>query len=111
MPATAKLCQSAEMSLHFLILPLNPPIIYLILNQGMVWYRFSIRLHAFLALNLMFYCPEDCSSLLILSHFRFIHPDSVPIQPKSGQIKQISPHRGYISIFFWDLPALRSSLT
>ena len=47
MPATAKLCQSAEMSLHFLILPLNPGIIYLILNQGMVWYRFSIRLHAF----------------------------------------------------------------
>ena len=47
MPATAKLCQSAEMSLHFWILPLNPPIIYLILNLGMVWYRFSIRLHAF----------------------------------------------------------------
>ena len=47
MPATAKLCQSAEMSLHLLILPLNPPKIYLILNQGMVWYRFSIRLHAF----------------------------------------------------------------
>ena len=57
----------------------------------------------FLALDLMFYCTEDCSSLLILSHFRFIQPDSVPIQPKSGQIKQISPHRGYISIFFWDL--------
>ena len=47
MPATAKLCQSAEMSLHFLILPLNPSIIYLILNQSMVWYRLSIRLHAF----------------------------------------------------------------
>ena len=47
MPATAKLCQSADMSPHFLILPLNPPIIYLILNQGMVWDRFSIRLHAF----------------------------------------------------------------
>ena len=47
MPATAKLCQSAEMSPHLLILPLNPPIIYFILNQGMVWYRFSIRLHAF----------------------------------------------------------------
>ena len=47
MPATAKLCQSAKMSLHFLILPLNPPIIYLILNQGMVWYRFSICLHDF----------------------------------------------------------------
>ena len=47
MPATAKMCQSAEMSLHFLILPLNPQIIYLILNPGMVWYRFSIRLHAF----------------------------------------------------------------
>ena len=47
MPATAKLCQSAEMSLHFLIRLLNPPIIYLILNEGMVWYRFSIRLHAF----------------------------------------------------------------
>ena len=46
MPATAKLCQSAEMSLHFLIPLLNPPIIYLILNQCMVWYRFSIRLHA-----------------------------------------------------------------
>ena len=65
----------------------------------------------FLALDLMFYCTEDCSSLLILSHFRFIQPDSVPIQPKSGQIKQISPHRGYISMFFWDLPALHSSLT
>ena len=51
----------------------------------------------------MFYCTEDCSSLLILSHFRFIHPDSAPIQPKSGQIKQISPHRGYISIFFLGL--------
>ena len=51
MPATAKLCQSAEMSLHFLIFPLNPPIIYLILNQGMVWYRFSIRLHAFFPLT------------------------------------------------------------
>ena len=47
MPATAKLCQSAEMSPHFLILPLNPPIIYLILNQGMIRNRFSIRLHAF----------------------------------------------------------------
>ena len=47
MPETAKLCQSAEMSLHFLILPLNAPIIYLILNHGMVWYPFSIRLHAF----------------------------------------------------------------
>ena len=47
MPATAILCQSAEMSLHFWILPLNPPIIYLILNQSTVWYRFSIRLHAF----------------------------------------------------------------
>ena len=47
MPATAKLCQSAEMSLQFLIPPLNPPLIYLILNLGMVWYRFSIRLHAF----------------------------------------------------------------
>ena len=47
MPETAKLCQSAEMSLHLLILQLNPPIIYLILNQGIVWYRFSIRLHAF----------------------------------------------------------------
>ena len=47
MPATAKLCQSAEISLHFLILPLNPQIIYLIRNQGMVWYRFLIRLHAF----------------------------------------------------------------
>ena len=57
----------------------------------------------FVALNLMFYCTEDCSSLLILSHFRFIHPDSVPIQPKSGQIKQISPHGGYISIFFLGL--------
>ena len=65
----------------------------------------------FLALDLMFYCTEDCLSLLILSHFRFIQPDSVPIQPKSGQIKRISPHRGYISMFFWDLPALRSSLT
>ena len=47
MPAPPKLCQSAEMSLHFLIPPLNPSIIHLILNQGMVWYRFSIRLHAF----------------------------------------------------------------
>ena len=47
MPATAKLCQSAEMSPHFLMLPLNPPIMYLILNQGMIWNRFSIRLHAF----------------------------------------------------------------
>ena len=47
MPATAQLCQSAEMSLHFLILPLNPALIYLIPNQGMVWYRFSIRFHAF----------------------------------------------------------------
>ena len=65
----------------------------------------------FLAPNLMFYSTEDCSSLLILSHFRFIQPDSVPIQSKLGQIKQISPRRGYISIFFWDLPALRSSLT
>ena len=111
MPATVKLCQSAEMSLQFLIPPLNPPIIYLILNQCMVWYRFSIRLPCLLAPDLMFYCTEDCSSLLILSHFRFIQPDSVPIQPNSGQIKQISPHRGYISMFFWDLPALRSSLT
>ena len=65
----------------------------------------------FLALDLMFYYTEDCLSLLILPHFRFIHPDSVPIQSKSGQIKQISPHQGYISMFFWDLPALRSSLT
>ena len=65
----------------------------------------------FLAPNLMFYCMEDCSSLLILSHFRLIHPDSMPIYPKSGQIKQISPHQGYIPMFFWDLPALRSSLT
>ena len=47
MPATAKLCQSAEMSLHFLIPPLKPSIIYLIVNQGMVWYQISIRLHAF----------------------------------------------------------------
>ena len=62
----------------------------------------------FLALNLMFYYTEDCSSLLILSHFRFIHPDSVPIQPKSGQIKQISPHRGYISIFL-DLGLTRTT--
>ena len=46
-PGRDLLYQSAEMSLHFLILPLNPPIIYLILYQGMVWYRFSIRLHAF----------------------------------------------------------------
>ena len=53
----------------------------------------------FLALNLMFYCTEDCSSLLILSHFRFIHPDSVPIQPKSGQIKQISPSRLHFYFF------------
>ena len=47
MPATATMCQSAEMSLHFLIPPLNPSIIYLILKQGMIWYRFSICFHAF----------------------------------------------------------------
>ena len=54
----------------------------------------------FLARDLMFYCTEDCSSLLILSHFRFIHPDSVPIQPNSGQIKQISPHQRQHFYFF-----------
>ena len=110
MPATAKLCQSAEMSLHFLIPPLNPPIICLISQPMHGLVSILDTFTCFLALNLIFYCTEDCSSLLILSHFRFIHPDSVPIQPKSGQIKQISPNRGYISIFFWDLPALRSSL-
>ena len=104
MPATAKLCQSVEMSLHFLILPLNPPIIYLILNQGHGLVSILDTFACFLALNLMFYCTEDCSSLLILSHFRFIHPDSVPIQPKSGQIKQISPLRGYSSIFSGTYP-------
>ena len=111
MPATAKLCQSAEMSLQFLItptqstnnLPHSQPM------HGLVSILDTFT--CFLTRDLMFYCTEDCSSLLILSHFRFIQPDSVPIQPNSGQIKQISPHRGYISMFFWDLPALRSSLT
>ena len=110
MPATAKLCQSAEMSLQFLIphsihhnLPHSQPM------HGLVSILDTFT--CFLAHDLMFYCTEDCSSLLILSHFRFIQPESVPIQPNSGQIKQISPHRGYISMFFWDLPALRSSLT
>ena len=84
MPATAKLCQSAEMSLHFLIPPLNPSIIYLILNQGMVWYRFSIRLHAFYLLTQCFtarrtvrhssFCLISGSSILIQCQFS---PDQV----------------------------------
>ena len=57
----------------------------------------------FLALDLMFYCTEDCLSVLILSHFRFIHPDSVPIQPKSGQIKQIFPPSRLHFYFFLGL--------
>ena len=54
----------------------------------------------FLALDLMFYCMEDCSSLLILSHFRFIQPDSVPIQSKSGQIQaDFAPSRLHFYVF------------
>ena len=64
-----------------------------------------------LALNRMFSCPLDCLSLLSLLHSSVIQPHLVLIQPKSDQIEQILPHQEYISIFFWDLPALRSSLT
>ena len=49
-----------------------------------------------LALNRMFSCPLDCSSLLILLHSRFIHPHLVPIQHKSGQIEHILPHQELI---------------
>ena len=108
MPATAKLCRDVT---PFLDSPTQSTNNLPHSQPGHDLVSILDTFTCLLALNLMFYCTEDCSSLLILSHFRFIHPDSVSFQPKSGQIKQISPHRGYISIFFWDLPALRSSLT
>ena len=51
-----------------------------------------------LAVNGLFSCLANCSSLLILLHSRFIHPNFLPIQPKSDQIEQILPHPEYISI-------------
>ena len=92
MPATAKLCQSAEMSLHLLIPPLNPPIIYLILNRCMVWYRFSRRLHAVWPLTKCFtarrtvlhssFCLISGSSILIQCQFS-------PNQVRSSRFRPI----------------------
>ena len=111
MPAKAKTLRAPEISLHFDYppiessnnLPHSQP------EHGLV--SLTDIFTCSLPLNRMFSCPLDCSSLLILLHSRFIHPHLVPIQHKSGQIEQILPHQEHISIFFWDLPALPSSLT
>ena len=111
MPARAKLLRALEISLpfhgppieSFNNLPHSQP------KHGLV--SLTDTFTCSLALNHIFCCPLYCLSLLILLQSRFIHPNLVPIQPKSDQIQQILPHREYISIFSWDLPALRSSST
>ena len=111
MPARAKTLRAPDISQHFDYPPIEssnnlphsqPKHGLVSLTDTFTWSP---------ALNRTFSCPLDFSSLLILLHSRFIHPDLVPNQPKSDQIEQILPHREYISIFFLDLPALRSSLT
>ena len=110
MPAGAKTLRAPEISLHFGFppiessnnLPHSQP------KHGLV--SLTDMFTCSLALNRMFSCPLNCSSLLILLISRVIHPHLVPIQPKSDQIEQILPHLEHISFFFWDLPALRSSL-
>ena len=53
----------------------------------------------FLAPNLMFYSTEDCSSLLILSHFRFIQPYSVPIAQIRSDQADFAPSRLHFYFF------------
>ena len=111
MPARAKKLRAPEISLHFDYppiessnnLPHSQP------KHGLV--SLTDMFTCSLALNRMFSCPSDCSSLLILRHSRFIHPHLVPIQRKSGQIERTLPHQEHIMISFWDLAALYCSLT
>ena len=111
MSARAKTLRAPEISLHFHYPPIecsnNLP--HFQPKHSLV--SFTDTFPCSLALNGMFSCALHCLSLLILLHSSVIQPHLVPIQPKSDQIEQILPHQVYISIFFWDLPALRSSLT
>ena len=111
MSARAKTLRAPEIPLHFDYLPIESSnsLPHSQPKHGLV--SLTNMLMCSLALNRVFSCPLDCWSLLILLHCRFIHPHLVPLQHKSGQIEQMLPHQEHISICFWDLPALHSSLT
>ena len=102
MPARAKKLRAPQISIHF-----DHPSIessYDLPHSQTKHVLVSIkdRFTCALALNRMFSCQLDCSSPLILLHSRFIHPNSVPYQYKSGQIEQILPHQEHIPFFFWN---------
>ena len=111
MPARAKPLRAPEITLHSdgPSIESSNKLPHTQLKHGLV--SLTDTFTCSLALYHMFSCPLDCSSLLILLHSRFIHTNLVLNHTKSDQIQQILPHREYISFFFWDLPALRSSLT
>ena len=81
MPARAKLLKAPEISIRFDDPPTessnNLP--HSQQKHGLV--SLTDTFTCFLALDRMFPCPLDCSSVLILLHSRFIHPNLVPIQP------------------------------
>ena len=93
MPARAKTLGAPEISLHFEDPPIESAknLAHSQPEHGLV--SLTDTFSCFLALNRMFSCPLDCSSLLILLHSRFIHPNLVPIQPKSDQMEHILPRR------------------
>ena len=111
MRARAKMLTAPEISLHFEDLPIESSnnLHHCQPKHGLI--SFTDMFTCSLALDRMFPCPLDCSSLLVLLHSRFIHPNLLPIQPKSNQIEQIGLTESTFLFLFWDLPALRSSLT
>ena len=95
MLARAKTLRAPEISLHFDFPPIES---YSNLPHSQPKHGLVSLTDTFtcsLALNRMFSCPMDCSSLLILLHSSFVHPHFVPIQPKSDQMEQILPHQEY----------------
>ena len=89
MAVRAKPLRALEISLHFDDTSVESPnnIPHSQPKHGLVSLADTFR--SSLALNRMFSCALDCSSVLILLPSRFIHPNLVPIQPKSDQIEQI----------------------
>ena len=101
MPARAKTLRAPEISLHFDYPPVASSDSLPHSQPKHVLVSLTDMFTCSLALNRMFSCPLDCSSLLILLHSRFIDPHLVPIQHKSGQVTL--PHQQHISIFLLGL--------
>ena len=102
---------SRRAKIILMIPPMNLPIMYLILNQCIVWRRLQIPLGASYPLILCF--PVGCT--VHHTSFSLLQGPSIPIwcqiSPNQIKLSRVWFIATMFPFFCWDLPAVRSSMT